>query len=152
MRSVLKREARKLRFIGPAVAKIAGPRDPGDIGFGGLDGGGGGRDDSGNAGAHIEADAEASIPLIIEEVKHLLTADRKMRIQERTGSTPGRTTRLVSLPSRRPPIEASRMEWHSDQHSPGLCRTLAANHERRLVPCISQWILRGPSRATLGSQ
>jgi len=72
-------------IIGPAVAKIAAPRDPGDIGFGGLDGGGGGRDGSGNAGAHIEADAEASIPLIIEEVKRLLTADRKVRIQERTG-------------------------------------------------------------------
>jgi acetolactate synthase I/II/III large subunit len=72
-------------IAGPTLAKIAAPRDPGDIGFGGL-GGGGGRGGRVNASAAaIEADAEASIPLIIEEVNRQLTADRKARIQERSG-------------------------------------------------------------------
>jgi thiamine pyrophosphate-dependent acetolactate synthase large subunit-like protein len=73
-------------ITGPALAKIAGPRDSLDIGFGGIRGGGrGGRGGGrGNAGAPpIEADAEASIPLIIEEVNRQMTADRKARIQER---------------------------------------------------------------------
>ncbi|HXP88462.1 MAG TPA: thiamine pyrophosphate-dependent enzyme [Bryobacteraceae bacterium] len=72
-------------ITGPALAKIAAPRDPGNIGFGGLGGGGGrgGRGGGANAAAPIEADAEASLPLIIEEVKRQLTADQKTRIQER---------------------------------------------------------------------
>jgi len=72
-------------IIGPSLAKIAGPRDPEDIGFGGITGGGrGGRGGRGPASAPpIEADAEASIPLIIEQVRLQLTADRKARIQER---------------------------------------------------------------------
>jgi acetolactate synthase I/II/III large subunit len=64
----------------PATAKIAGPRDPLGIGFGGLAGQGA----RGNAtGLSIEADAEASLPLIIDEVKRQLTPEQKARIQER---------------------------------------------------------------------
>jgi len=73
-------------ITGPVVATIAGPRDPLGIGFGGLGGnaGGGraGRGGRGNAAAPaIEADAEASLPLIIDEVKRQLTAEQKGRVQ-----------------------------------------------------------------------
>ena len=70
-------------IAGPVTSKISG-RDAGGIGFGGLDGlarGSGGRDNSGPL--PIEADAEASIPLLIEEVKRQLTADKRARIQQR---------------------------------------------------------------------
>jgi acetolactate synthase-1/2/3 large subunit len=74
-------------ITGPLLGKIAGSRDHEGIAFGGLNGEarggrGGGR---GSTGAPpIEADAEASLPLIIEEVKRQLTSDQKTRIQERT--------------------------------------------------------------------
>ena len=73
---------------GPATAKIAGPRDPLGIGFGGLAGaavrGGAGQGARGNVTAlSIEADAEASLPLLIDEVKRQLTPEQKARIQER---------------------------------------------------------------------
>ena len=68
-------------ITGPVVAKIAGPRDPLGIGFGGLGGaaagGGGGRAGrgggrGGNAAAPaIEADAEASLPLIRSEERRV---------------------------------------------------------------------------------
>jgi acetolactate synthase I/II/III large subunit len=72
----------------PAIAKIAGPRDPLGIGFGGLASpavrGGAGQGARGNVtDLPIEADAEASIPLIIDEVKRQLTPEQKTRIQER---------------------------------------------------------------------
>jgi thiamine pyrophosphate-dependent acetolactate synthase large subunit-like protein len=73
---------------GPATAKIAGPRDPLGIRFGGLAGaavrGGAGPGVRGNVTTlPIEADAEASIPLIIDEVKRQLKPEQKTRIQER---------------------------------------------------------------------
>jgi thiamine pyrophosphate-dependent acetolactate synthase large subunit-like protein len=78
-------------ITGPTLAKIVGQRDRDDIGFGGLTPGtgrGGGRGGRGGGGAAnapaIEADAEASLPLIIEQVKQQLTPDQKTRIQERT--------------------------------------------------------------------
>jgi len=79
-------------ITGPTLAKIVSARDRDDIGFGGISGngggGGGGRagrgGGRGNASAPpVEADAEASLPLIIDEVKRQLTPDQKARIQER---------------------------------------------------------------------
>ena len=73
-------------ITGPGLAKIAGARDTTDIGFAGVrtpsNFGRGGRDEK--SAMPIEADAEASLPLIIEEVRRQLTADQKTRIQERT--------------------------------------------------------------------
>ncbi|MBV9770065.1 MAG: thiamine pyrophosphate-binding protein, partial [Bryobacterales bacterium] len=73
-------------ITGPSLAKIARSRDTTDIDFGGILKpsnfgriGGGER-----AATPIEADAEASLPLVIEEVKRQLTSDQKTRIQERT--------------------------------------------------------------------
>jgi acetolactate synthase-1/2/3 large subunit len=85
---------------GGAQASITGPglatllsRDSTNIGFGGIApgsggrGGGGGRGGRGGAAAApalaITADAEVSLPLIIEEAKRQLTADKRPTIQSR---------------------------------------------------------------------
>jgi thiamine pyrophosphate-dependent acetolactate synthase large subunit-like protein len=84
-------------ITGPALAKIVPSRDTVNIGFGGISGGGGGRNGGGGGGgrggrgggnantnaAPVEADAEASLPLIIDEVKRQMTSDQKARIQAR---------------------------------------------------------------------
>jgi acetolactate synthase I/II/III large subunit len=75
-------------IAGPALAETAATRDTVHIGFGGtVPGGGragGGRGGRGPASAPpVEADAEASLPLIIAEVKRQLTGDQKNRIQAR---------------------------------------------------------------------
>src|SRR4029453_19307864 len=59
-------------IIGPALATITAERDIAKIGFNGIQGaGGGGRGGRGGGGNNtaITADAEASLPAIIEEVK-----------------------------------------------------------------------------------
>ena len=73
-------------ITGPGLAKIARPRDTTDIGFAGIltpgsRAFGGNREKS---APPIEADAEASLPLIIDEVKRQLTSDQKARIQDRS--------------------------------------------------------------------
>jgi len=73
-------------IIGPDLPTIVAQRDPNNIGFGGLDpkgGGGRGGRGGGNSAPPIQADAEASLPAIIEAVKRQLTADKRARIQER---------------------------------------------------------------------
>jgi acetolactate synthase I/II/III large subunit len=89
-------------ITGPPVSQVAAQRDTVHIDFGGLSGGGGrggagggggrgGRGGGGRGGAANAApasapdvaDAEASLPLIIEQVKSQMTSDRKARIQAR---------------------------------------------------------------------
>ncbi|MGA2711603.1 MAG: thiamine pyrophosphate-dependent enzyme [Bryobacteraceae bacterium] len=102
-------------ITGPPLAKIASPRDPGNIGFGGLNGGGGGgggRANRGNAGATpIEADAEASLPLIIEEVKRQLTGEQKARVQERSAkhAKANHEARVVAITQA---VEAKKAGWN----------------------------------------
>ena len=74
-------------ITGPGLAKIVAPRDTTNIGFAGIltpgrGAFGGNREKS---APPVEADAEASLPLLIEEVKRQLTSDQKARIQERAG-------------------------------------------------------------------
>jgi len=71
---------------GPGLAKVAEERDVTHIDFKGVKtpsnfGRGGGRVEK--PALPIEADAEASLPLIIDEVKRQMTSDQKARIQER---------------------------------------------------------------------
>jgi acetolactate synthase-1/2/3 large subunit len=84
---------------GGAQASIAGPglatlltRDATNIGFGGIApnaggrGGGGGRGGRGAAGGPamaLTADAEASLPAIIDEVRRQLTTDKRRAVQDR---------------------------------------------------------------------
>ncbi len=73
-------------ITGPGLAKIARSRDTTNIDFGGILR----ASNFGRVGAPeksappVEADAEASLPLLIEEVKRQLTAEQKARIQERS--------------------------------------------------------------------
>jgi acetolactate synthase-1/2/3 large subunit len=73
-------------ITGPGLAKVAASRDSDHIDYGGIltpsrtFGGGPSRE---KTATPIEADAEASLPLIIDEVKRQLTSDQKTRIQER---------------------------------------------------------------------
>jgi len=81
-------------ITGPALATLLS-RDVTNIGFGGIapgsggrGGGGGGRGGRGGAAAAapalaITADAEASLPAIIEEAKRQITADKRRAIQDR---------------------------------------------------------------------
>ena len=108
---------------------------PLDIGFGGtvparpaaVGGRGGG---ASSRRLPIEADAEASLPLIIEEVKRQMTADQKTRIQERIAkhAAANHEARVAAITQA---VESKRAGWNgtSDQHGPRLCGTLAADHE-----------------------
>jgi acetolactate synthase-1/2/3 large subunit len=76
----------QVSIVSPDLPAIVGQRDSTRIAFGGLEdagasGGRGGR--GGNTAAPIHADAEASLPAIIEEVRRLLTSDKKALIRER---------------------------------------------------------------------
>jgi acetolactate synthase I/II/III large subunit len=76
----------QVSITGPSLAKIARARDTDNIDFGGIlkasDFGRFGRAEK--SAPPIEADAEASLPLIIDEVKRQLTAEQKARIQDRS--------------------------------------------------------------------
>jgi len=78
--------AAQASIIGPGLATLL-ERDSANIGFGGIAPAAGGRGARGGAGATnataIQADAEASLPLLIEEVKRQLTPDKRRIIEER---------------------------------------------------------------------
>jgi len=72
-------------IIGPDLPTIVAQRDVMNVGFGGLDGSGGGRGGRvAQTAPPIQADPEASLPALIEEVKRQLTADKKALIQDRS--------------------------------------------------------------------
>jgi len=79
-------------IVGPGLASIVG-RDPTNIRWGGIGGRGGG---GANA---IQADAEASLPAIIEEATRLLTPDKRRVIQERSAkhASANQAARLQNL-------------------------------------------------------
>jgi len=78
--------AAQASIIGPGLATLL-ERDSANIGFGGIAPAAGWRGARGGAGATsataIQADAEASLPLLIEEVKRQLTPDKRRIIEER---------------------------------------------------------------------
>jgi thiamine pyrophosphate-dependent acetolactate synthase large subunit-like protein len=131
----------QVSITGPVLAKVAAQRDHDDIGFGGVSGGGrGGRGGRGAPSAPpIEADAEASLPLIIEEVKRQLTADRKTRLQERAGkhahaNHEARVTAIMQA------VESKRAGWNGSPIS-------TARVYAELWPLImnEDWCLSSPS-------
>jgi thiamine pyrophosphate-dependent acetolactate synthase large subunit-like protein len=80
-------------IIGPDLPSIVAQRDPQGIGFGGLENGnanggrgegGGGRGGAANAAPPMRADAEASLPMIIDEVKRQMTSDRARLVADRS--------------------------------------------------------------------
>jgi acetolactate synthase I/II/III large subunit len=108
---------------GPPLAQTAAVRDTANIGFGGTvagQGRGGGRGGrgggrggrGGNAAPPIEADAEASLPLLIEEVKRQLTGDHKSRIQDRIAkhTRANHDARVTALEQA---VESKRAGWNA---------------------------------------
>ena len=142
-------------IIGPALAETAATRDTVHIGFGGTvpgaggRGGGGGRGGRGGRGGvapapAIEADAEASLPLIIEEVKRQLTPEQKARIQERiakhaSANHEARVTAIMQA------VESKRAGWNGTPIS-------TARVYAELWPLImnEDWCLSSPSNFSGG--
>jgi acetolactate synthase-1/2/3 large subunit len=123
------------------LASIKPQRDPADIGFGGLDGRprNGGRNGNGNPGVVLEVDAEASLPLIIEEAKRLQTPDKKALAQERAAkhATANHDARVQAI-SRA--VEVARAGWNGTPIS-------TARLYAELWPLIKNedWCLSSPS-------
>ncbi len=140
--------AAQAAIVGPNLATIKSERDPADIGFGGLDGQprGGGRGARGGAQTSrpIAADAEASLPLIIEEVKKQLTSSQKSTIQERAAkhATANRDARVLSVSQA---VEAARAGWNGSPIS-------TARVYAELWPLIAKedWCLSSPSNFSGG--
>ena len=98
---------------GPGLAKIAEARDVTHIDFKGVRTPGelrpaGNREKS---AMPIEADAEASLPLIIEEVKRQMTSDQKARIQERAGKH-ARANHDAHVTALEEAVERARAGWN----------------------------------------
>ncbi len=99
-------------ITGPGLAKIAKPRDTTDIGFAGIltpgRAFGGNREKS---APPIEADAEASLPLLIDEVNRQLTGDQKARIQERAAKH-GRANHEAHVAALEQAVERAKAGWN----------------------------------------
>lgn len=81
----LETSAEQVSINGPGFAKVAEERDVTHIEFKGVrTPANSGRGNGVKAAMPIEADAEASLPLIIDEVKRQMTPEQKSRIQERS--------------------------------------------------------------------
>jgi thiamine pyrophosphate-dependent acetolactate synthase large subunit-like protein len=124
-------------IIGPGLATITG-RDPTNIGFGGIAGGGrGGR--GGATGRRLQADAEASLPGLIDEVKRLLTADKRHAIEERCKkhAAANQQARIQAVTEA---VQAKRNGWDSSPVS-------TARIYAELWPLImhEDWCLASPS-------
>ena len=128
-------------IVGPSLATITAQRDIAKIGFNGIQGsGGGGRGGrGGGANLPITADAEASLPLIIEEVRRLLTADKRRVIAERTAkhATANQTARIEAIKAA---VETKRAGWDGSPVS-------TARIYAELWPLImnEDWCLSSPS-------
>jgi acetolactate synthase-1/2/3 large subunit len=137
-------------ITGPTLAKIVSARDHDDIAFGGLTGGGRGGAGGGRAGRGtpsappVEADAEASLPLIIEQVKLQLTPDQKTRIQERIAKH-ARANHDAHVEALTRAVDAKRAGWNGSPIS-------TARIYAELWPLIANedWCLSSPSNFSGG--
>ncbi|PYS42038.1 MAG: hypothetical protein DMG14_05235, partial [Acidobacteria bacterium] len=132
----------------PGLATLLS-RDVTNIGFGGIApgsgarGGGGARGGRGGAAAGpalaLTADAEASLPAIIEEVKRQLTADKRRAIQDRTAkhTEANQKARVEAIMQA---VEAKRSGWDASPVS-------TARIYSELWPLImnEDWCLSSPS-------
>jgi acetolactate synthase-1/2/3 large subunit len=139
----------QVSVTGPNLAKVAAARDTVNIGFGGISGDGGGRGGRGGRGGNtdgvrIEADAEASLPLIIEQVKNQLTSDQKARIQERAAKH-ARANHEARVTAIQQAVEAKRAGWNGSPIS-------TARIYAELWPLImnEDWCLASPSNFSGG--
>jgi len=143
----LEAPAAQVFIQGPALGPIASSRDTGNIGFGGINGAGlgGGRGARGGpVGTRIEADAEASLPVIINEVKRQITSDQKGRIQERAAKNAG-ANHEAHVTAVAQAVEAKRAGWNGTPIS-------TARLYAELWPLIKNedWCLSSPSNFSGG--
>ena len=136
-------------ITGPTLSTITDQRDVMKVGFSGIQGAAGGRGGRGGGGggggnAGITADAEATLPAIIEEVKRQMTADKRRLVAERTGkhAAANQTARIEAI---RQAVETSRAGWDGSPVS-------TARIYAELWPLImnEDWCLSSPSNFSGG--
>ena len=138
--------AAQVSLTGPSLATLLS-RDPTNIGFGGIAPGvsraGGGRGDA-PRGRTIEIDAEASLPLVIEEVRRQATPEQKRLILDRSSkhAAANASARMEEL---RRALELKRAGWDASPVS-------TARIYAELWPLImnEDWILASPSNFSGG--
>lgn len=159
---------------GPPLAQVAAQRDSVHIDFGGLTGGGGrggagggggrgGRGGGGGGGGRGAANAAPASAPDVADAEASLPDHRTSEVADDLGSEgadPGahrqahasqsRGSRDCHQGGRRE--QDGRLERHSHQHGAHLCRALAIDHERRLVPVLAQQFLGRPQQPALGSR
>ena len=141
---------------GPSLATLLS-RDTANIGFGGIApgvargggggrGGGAGRGGRGNAsaGRSVDVDAEASLPLLIDEVRRQMTPDRRRVVQERSAAH-AKANQLARTDALRSALEQRRAGWDASPIS-------TARIYAELWPLIvdEDWILASPSNFSGG--
>jgi acetolactate synthase I/II/III large subunit len=137
----LEAPAAHVSLTGPALSTLLA-RDTAKIGFGGIAPGvsraGRGRGDA-PRGRVIEVDAEASLPVLIEEVRRQMTSDRQRSTQDRAGkhAIANQQARLEALNKA---LEQKRAGWNSTPIA-------TARIYAELWPLIvnEDWILASPS-------
>jgi acetolactate synthase-1/2/3 large subunit len=140
--------AAQVYIQGPSLAAVAASRDKDDIGFAGINGGGfgnrGGRGRATPAGTRLEADAETSLPLIIDQVKQQITGDQKGRIQERAAKH-ARANHDAHVTALERAVEAKKAGWNGSPVS-------TARIYAELWPLImnEDWCLASPSNFSGG--
>jgi acetolactate synthase I/II/III large subunit len=139
----LETQGAQVSLIGPSLQTLLA-RDTAKIGFGGIAPGvsrAGGRGGRGNApaGRQIDADAEASLPAIIEEVRRQTTPDKQRLAMERTTrhAAANQAARIEQLKGA---LDARRAGWDASPIS-------TARIYAELWPLIAEedWILASPS-------
>jgi thiamine pyrophosphate-dependent acetolactate synthase large subunit-like protein len=125
---------------GPGLAKVAEARDVTHIDFKGVRTPGNfGRGNREKSAMPIEADAEASLPLIIEEVKRQLTPDQKARIQERSAKHAG-ANHDAHVAALEQAVEKARAGWNGSPIS-----TARVYAELWTLIMHEDWCLASPS-------
>jgi acetolactate synthase-1/2/3 large subunit len=135
-------------IVGPGVESLSGARDEMAIGFGGLRanaparGRGAPRDDG--IAARFDVDAEASLPLIIESARQLVTRRQSRRIEQRSASH-AEANRKAFVDSVRAAVEEKRVGWDASPVS-------TARIYAELWPLImnEDWCLASPSNFSGG--
>ena len=125
---------------GPGLAKVAAERDVDHIDYGGVKTPSNfGRGASVKSAMPIEADAEASLPLIIEEVKRQQTPEQKSRAQERSAKH-AQANHDAHVAALEKAIEAKKAGWNASPVS-------TARIYAELWPLImhEDWCLASPS-------
>jgi thiamine pyrophosphate-dependent acetolactate synthase large subunit-like protein len=141
----LEAPAAQVSITGPGLATIVARRDPNNIGFGGIvtAGGRGGRGGA-EIGRTVTADAEASLPGILAEVRRQMTPDRQRVIAARTARHAEANQRL-RIEALKKALDVRRAGWDATPVS-------TARIYAELWPLImnEDWCLSSPSNFSGG--